>query len=56
MSLKVDPIYIPREVLVTKRRADTTKLNNYIKHEFKVPLKKGLTELVDHIKTNFDQY
>ena len=56
MGLKTEPTYVPREVLVTKRRADTTKLNNYIDHEFKVPLKEGLTELVDHIRTNFDKY
>jgi UDP-glucose 4-epimerase len=49
MGLALEPIYIPREVIVTKRRCDSSKLRKHISHEFKVPIHEGVRGLVQHV-------
>ena len=56
MKLDLQPTYIPREVLVTKRRCDNTKLHKSIKHEFKVPINEGVRDLIQHVRENYDKY
>lgn len=56
MELQVEPIYIPREVMVTKRRCDNSKLRKHISHEFRVPIHEGVRGLIQHVKENYDRY
>lgn len=56
MNLNVEPIYIPREVMVTKRRCDNSKLKKHINHEFKVSIDQGVKGLVQHVQENYDKY
>lgn len=56
MGLNVNPVYVPREVAVTKRRCDNSKLRKHIDHEFKVPIDKGVRELIKHVRDNYDRY
>jgi UDP-glucose 4-epimerase len=56
MGLALEPIYIPREVIVTKRRCDSSKLRKHISHEFKVPIHEGVRGLVQHVKENYEKY
>jgi len=56
MGLNMEPIYIPREVLVTKRRCDSSKLRKHINHEFRVPIHEGVRGLIEHVKENYDRY
>jgi len=56
MKLNIEPTYIPREVLVTKRRCDNSKLKKHISHEFKVTIDVGVRDLINHVRDNFDKY
>jgi UDP-glucose 4-epimerase len=56
LKLNLEPIYVPREVMVTKRRCDNTKLKKHIDHEFKISIDKGIRDLINHVKDNFDKY
>jgi len=56
MDLKVEPVYIPREVAVTKRRCDNSKLRKHTNHEFKVSIDEGIRDLIKHVRDNYDRY
>jgi UDP-glucose 4-epimerase len=56
MNLKVEQTYIPREVLVTKRRCDNSKLKKFVNHDFKFSIGAGVRDLINHIIDNFDKY
>jgi UDP-glucose 4-epimerase len=56
MNLKIEPIFTPREVLVTKRRCNNEKLNQHISHKFEVPIEVGVRELIKHVRENYDKY
>ena len=56
MGLEIEPQFMPREVLVTKRRADHSKLNKLTGYEFKTELEVGLRELVEHVRKNIGRY
>ncbi|MFC2150840.1 SDR family NAD(P)-dependent oxidoreductase [Calditrichota bacterium] len=52
----ITPEFIDREVLVTIRRCDNTKLEKMLGVKPKVDLEEGLTELVKHVKENPELY
>ena len=56
LKLNVKPIFIPREVLVTKRKCNNSKLLSLTNFRFQYDLSKGLSKLINHIKNNIDQY
>lgn len=56
MGLDIKPTFVPREVLVSKRRCNNTKLNQHINHEFKISLSEGVRGLIKHVKENYDKY
>jgi UDP-glucose 4-epimerase len=56
MGIDTEPVYVPREVLVTKRRCDNTKLRTYIQHEFMMPIEEGVRDLIKHVRANYDRY
>lgn len=50
------PQFKEREVVVTKRRSDSRKLEKLLGVKCKVYLKDGLRELVEHVKKNPEIY
>ncbi|MBT3168512.1 MAG: SDR family NAD(P)-dependent oxidoreductase [Candidatus Cloacimonetes bacterium] len=44
------PEFIPREILVSRRRCDNSKLKKLLRVECKIDLETGLKELVEHVK------
>jgi UDP-glucose 4-epimerase len=56
MGLDAEPEFIPREVLVTRRQANNTKISEAVGLEFKVDIDTGVKELVDHVRDNIDSY
>jgi len=57
-SLKSDskPEFMDREVLVTRRRCDNSKIKEMLGMEFSTDLETGLKELVEHVKENPEIY
>lgn len=56
MGLKVEPEFIPRDVLVTTRKADNSKLKSLTGFNFKVDVNTGLADLIKHVKENISFY
>ncbi len=56
LNLDTKPVFMPREVLVTKRKCDNQKLKKYTNFEFKYDLPRGLSELISHVKENIERY
>jgi UDP-glucose 4-epimerase len=56
MGLKVEPVYVPRDVMVTKRRCDNSKLRKHIDIDFKMSIESGVRDLINHVKENYDRY
>ena len=56
MGLDMEPEFMKREVLVTRRRADNNKLRRMTGYEFHVDLETGLRDLVEHVKANIGIY
>ena len=52
----MEPEFIPREVLVSKRRCDNSKLKRMLGVECKIDLATGLNELVEHVKNHPEIY
>lgn len=53
---KDNPTFIDREVLVTKRRCDNSKLRELLGVTLKIKLEAGLKELIEHVKNNPELY
>jgi UDP-glucose 4-epimerase len=53
---KVKPKLVPRETLVTKRRADTTKAKKLLGFEAKIDIETGLKEVVQDIMKHPERY
>ncbi len=56
MELDIEPQFVPRDILVTRRRANSAKLRSMTGFEFQTGLDSGLRELIDHCKANIDLY
>ncbi|MBN2458152.1 SDR family NAD(P)-dependent oxidoreductase [Candidatus Woesearchaeota archaeon] len=53
---KLKPTFIEREVLVTRRRADTSKIKKMLNYEPKVSFTEGIKEVIKDIKENPQDY
>jgi len=56
LKSNMEPEFIPREVLVSKRRCDNSKLKKLLGVKPKISLKEGLKELVEHVKKHPEIY
>ena len=56
LGSELKPEFIPREVLVSKRRCDNSKLKKLLGVECKINLETGLKELVKHVRENPEIY
>ena len=52
----LEPEFISREILVSKRRCDNSKLKRMLGVECKIDLATGLNELVEHVKKHPEIY
>lgn len=55
-NLEIEPEFVDRDVLVTKRRCDHSKIEKMLGVSFKVDLQEGIKELVEHVKKNPEIY
>ncbi len=56
MGAGAEPEFVPKEVFVSKRRADNKKITEALGFKFEMNLEKGLAELIDHVRENIDEY
>ena len=56
MSIDTEPIFLEREVFVSKRQANNYKLKSSINFEFQSDIDQGLSELIDHVRNNISLY
>jgi len=56
MNSDLEPIFNPREVLVTERRADVMKAKQKLGFEAKIEIYDGLKEIAEDIAKNYDRY
>ena len=50
------PEFVDREVFVTRRRGDNTKLKTLLHYTPKISIQEGLTELIEDVKKHPDEY
>ncbi len=56
MNSDLDPIFIPREVIVSERRADIRKAKENLGFEAKIDIYDGLKEISKDIVNNYEKY
>ena len=56
MDSNVKPIFEPREVLVTERRADIKKAKQLLRFEAKIKIESGLKEIAEDFIINYKNY
>jgi UDP-glucose 4-epimerase len=56
LDVDIKPEFEPRDVLVTERRADVSKIKELLDFEAAIEISDGLKEVVEDIKTNPDRY
>ncbi|MHC1576035.1 MAG: SDR family NAD(P)-dependent oxidoreductase [Methanosarcinaceae archaeon] len=52
----IEPIFLPRDVLVSERRADIRKAKEVLGFEYSIDVHEGLKEISEDIKKNIDRY
>ena len=56
LGLNLEPEFIPRDILVTERKADNNKAKKLLNFSPKIKLREGLEELIEDIKNNPGRY
>jgi UDP-glucose 4-epimerase len=56
LGKNVEPIFEKRDVIVTERRADVTKINKMLNFTPEISLRDGLRELIEDIKKHPERY
>ncbi|MFO7619629.1 MAG: SDR family NAD(P)-dependent oxidoreductase [Thermoplasmata archaeon] len=56
MGTKIEPVFEPRDVLVTERRADVEKARSLLGFEYSCELREGLAEVIEDVKLNPERY